>query len=180
MMAFPHEWQSVPMIKISHPQLKEFLGTDSKLIAFNQLLDLNNPENYRIKSFVDEAYGKKPKFRNKFDKEIIAVDERVNIAYMVYTESLMKLFPIPNDKSGKWITPGTVNRKLSEDEGLFVKGIFSMYTDEVRKGVHDNTYTTANEYLKYISLYQLQHGKELIPSERKINMEILYNKLNIF
>ncbi len=37
MMAFPHEWQSVPMIKTSHPQLKEFLGTDSKLIAFNQI-----------------------------------------------------------------------------------------------------------------------------------------------
>ena len=40
---------------------------------------------------------KAPKDRDKYDKDLIAVDERVNITYLVYTGALLKIFPFDDD-----------------------------------------------------------------------------------
>ncbi len=71
-----------------------------KLIDF-----FNEKGQYILKEQIDVAYAKKPATRNMFDKELIYVDERVNVSYMVFNGSLFKVLPNENDINSHWESP---------------------------------------------------------------------------
>ncbi len=81
---------------------------------------------YRIGEFVERAYAKKPSMQNKFDKEIMKVDERINVFYMVYSGMFLTVFPIPEHPNSKWVTSEEADQNFTGEEALFVKGILSM------------------------------------------------------
>ena len=180
MMTYPSEWQKVPMIKIGHPELKSFLGIKGKYASFGDIVDLNGKGGYLISEFVNKAYAKKPSQRGTFDKEVMKLDDRVNVAYMVYMGAFMKAFPIPGHSNQKWITPDKTDEHLKDEEALFVKGILSMFLSELRDAQESGNYEKATENLNYVFQYQHKYGKEVIPSDSQIKTEIFYNKSNIF
>ena len=83
MLSNPYEWQAVPMIKVKHPEVKEILGVEGKLASYFDFIDMNQGT-YKLSKYVSAAYNKKPAKRGMFDKDIIAVDEKLNICYMLY------------------------------------------------------------------------------------------------
>ncbi|MCB0806205.1 MAG: cytochrome c biogenesis protein ResB, partial [Bacteroidales bacterium] len=179
-MVYPNIWESVPIIKVAHPEVADLLGVDGKFASFDQIVDIRGTGGYRLGEYVERAYAKKPAEQSKFDKEVMKVDERVNIFYMVYSGTFLSAFPVPNDENHKWVTSASASKFKDEDESLFVKGILSMYFQEVAKGVQSGDYSSANEHLEYIHQFQEKYGAEVMPSEAKIDLEILYNKINIF
>lgn len=46
--------------------------------------------------------------------------------------------------------------------------------------VVDDNWEEANKFLSMITIYQQKAGSAVIPSESKINNEIIFNKLDIF
>ena len=179
-MAYPEIWEEVPIIKVAHPQLQEFLQNEGSYSSFNKLVDLRNTGQYKISEYVELAYEKKPAEQSKFDKEVMKVDERVNIFYMVYSGSFMNVFPIPGDDNHTWVSNAESKLFTNSDESLFVSGILSMYLDEVRKAIKSGNWTAADEHLGFIKQFQQKNGAKIIPSSKKVNMEITYNKINIF
>ena len=112
MMLNPTGWQSVPMIKVTHDGLKETIGMTGKYASFNQLVDFTQKDNvYKIGDLVQKAYAKQPSERGKFEKDVIAVDERVNICYMIYTGSFLRIFPIPGHANQSWAGLSELDRK---------------------------------------------------------------------
>jgi hypothetical protein len=107
MLIEPEKWQNTPMIKVTHPELKSLLHIDGKLAAFTDVLDLENGGTYKLRELVNQAYAKKASERSKFDNDVIAVDERINIFYMAMTGDLMKILPDPRGAKSPWFTPGT-------------------------------------------------------------------------
>jgi len=71
------------MIKVTHPELKELLGMDGKLASYMDFINLSEGT-YKLSKYVSEAYEKKPAKRNKFDNDVLKVDERLNICFMIY------------------------------------------------------------------------------------------------
>ena len=179
-MVYPEIWQKEEFIKVAHPQLAEFLKIKGKYARFNQFVDFNNEGKYLISDYVENAYAKKPSEQNKFDKEVMKVDERVNIFYMMYTGTFLNAFPVPGQPNHKWITAAESDEISKEDERLFVSSIFSMYFDEVARAVESGNWTEADKHLQYIKQYQKQNGANAVPSDKKIDLEITYNKINIF
>jgi cytochrome c-type biogenesis protein CcsB len=179
-MAYPELWQSVPIIKVTHPQLKEFLGAEGKLAAFSQVVDLSGTGQYKISEYVERAYAKKPANQSKFDKDVMHVDERVNIFYMVYNGSFLTIFPVPGHENYKWITASDASQIEDKDEQLFVGSILSMYLEEVRRAIQSGNWSAADEHLGYILKYQEKYGSEIMPSAGKVSLEIFYNEFNIF
>jgi len=55
-----------------------------------------------------------------------------------------------------------------------------MYLQELVRAVETKDYTKADEYLGYIKAYQLKMGASIIPASKKIDLEIKYNKWEIF
>jgi len=105
MSANPSNWQNEPIIKIANPELAKELGIVGDYISFNQLFDFDNGGIYRLKDRIDQVYQKEQSTRNKYDKEIINVDERVNICYQIYSGSMLALFPVSGQANGKWLIP---------------------------------------------------------------------------
>ncbi len=180
MLVNPAKWQSVPMIKIKNRGIRELLGIDSEHASFLDFFNLSSKSNYILSKYVGNAFRKKPAERNKLDKEFIKVDEKFNICYMAYSGSFLKVFPIPGDEKKQWLTDNKAVEYLDGEAALFVNNILPMYYDSVRYGINTGEWHKADRTLAYIKSYQEKYGRELIPSEDKIKMEVLYNKLNIF
>jgi cytochrome c-type biogenesis protein CcsB len=179
MLVQPAYWQNIRMIKVSDPQLKELIGIDGKYASFNNFVNLLNGQ-YKLTPFVDLAYNKKPAARNSFDKDVIKVDERVNICYMVYTGSLLRIFPKPDDINFTWYAAINADQNFDSIYAVFVKNILPLYFNTINEAIKTGNWDNADEHLEYIKLFQKKYGKAILPAKTKISLEILYNKLNIF
>ena len=112
MSANPVNWQNEPMIKVANTQLAKELGAINDYVSYNQLFDFDNGGAYRLKDKIDKVYQKEQSSHNKYDKEIVNVDERVNICYQLFNGNMLALFPIPGHSELKWsiakpVTPET-------------------------------------------------------------------------
>ena len=123
--------------------------------------------------------------KNKFDKEIMKVNERLNILLMTFSGSMLKIFPAQNSLNHKWVSiddsasyrplTGSINI-INEDLQLNVLtygNIFQLYFQNVNEAVKTNSYSRADQILGYIDNIQRQSGSaDVLPSEAKINTEI--------
>ncbi len=180
MISRPILWQDVRIIKVGHPEVKKLAGIEGKYAAFSDFVNLHSKSNYILRKYVEEAYGKKPAYRDKFDKEIIAVDERVNIAYMIYSSDILRIFPLPNDSvNNKWYSPKDAPI-FSKEDAVFVKGIMPMYIQAVNDARKNGDWQEAQKTLGYFAKFQKEFGVSVIPSDQKLDMEIRYNDMNLF
>jgi cytochrome c-type biogenesis protein CcsB len=171
MISDPEHWKNEPLIKISNPQLGKELGAVNEHVSFNQLFDFDNDGQYRLTALVEQAYQKEQVSRNKYDKEVINLDERVNICYQIFSGMMLTVFPIVGSVGGKWSPAVAVDS---------TGGLLNAYFLSVRKAQQLGIWQDANETLSRIKKYQLQYGGSILPSKGKIQLEIFYNTLNIF
>ena len=178
MLADPGTWQSVPMIKVSDKELKGILGVSGARASYNNFIDYKGGT-YKLSGYVDAAYKKKPASRTGFDKEIIKVDERVNICYMVYSGDFLNIFPLKDDENNSWYAVKD-SLKFATEDRAFVKNILPMYYGSISKGLQTGNWSEASQTLGYIKAFQEKFGSQIIPERSKAKLEINYNKLNIF
>lgn len=179
MISNPGGWQTVPMIKISNSELKKLLGVRGKFASFNDFLDYKKGGSYKLSGLIDQAYKKKPSSRTAFDKAIIKVDERVNICYMVYLGDFLKIFPLKDDINNSWISVNEASKFDSIDKG-FVENILPLYYGSIQNGIQSGNWAEATQNLNYIKTFQEKFGSDVFPSKTKIELEVLYNNVNIF
>ena len=177
MMNNPIVWSQVPMIKISHEKLKELLNTSESRVPFKMFFDKEG--NYVLKEEVEIAYSKKPIDRGKYEKDIITVDERVNICFTIYNGGILRFFPLPNDSNNTWFS-SVDSQVFSSNDSLFVSNIMKMYFTSINSAIKDSDWATCDSVVSYISKFQNRYGSEVMPADYKINLEVLYNKVNIF
>jgi len=181
MIISPTTFQEQPMIKIGHPKIAKQLGFDTskKYLRFSDFFSADKKV-YKLYDDVMEANRKRPIERSKYDKEVIKVDERVNISYMVYTGSLIRIFPKPNDANNLWLSPIDAMKQFDAKDGEMVQLMTMKYFQGIEKGIKEGDYSEANEALGFIEKYQQKFGENVVPSETHVKLEILYNSLNIF
>jgi cytochrome c-type biogenesis protein CcsB len=178
MSANPDKWKSIPIIKVGNTELQKTLGISGGSASFIQLFDQEG--NYRLNQMVQASYNKKQTLRNNLDKEIINVDERVNICYQIFNGDFLKIFPVPNDERKTWITHSTIPPTMKKEEADFVGGILKLYYEEYNNSVLSGNWSKTDEYLQGIKKYQTTYGADIIPSATKVSLEIFYNQFNIF
>ncbi|BCD60092.1 MULTISPECIES: cytochrome c biogenesis protein CcsA [unclassified Nitratiruptor] len=179
----PDIFQKIDMIYVHHPKLKKILGipTKQKYASFDDFFDQNNKVNpYKLAPYVQEAVAKKPAERNQFDKDVLKVDERVNVAYMVYTGALLRIIPNSHDKHGKWLSPVDAIKTFPPKEANLIRLIIASYFQNVDEGIKSGDWSKADKSLEVIKELQHYYGSSMIPSKTKIEAELLYNKLDIF
>ncbi|MDH5400044.1 MAG: cytochrome c biogenesis protein CcsA, partial [Cyclobacteriaceae bacterium] len=172
-----NKWQAKPVIYINDPALQSLLGLYDNYARFTDFF--NEQGQYKIKDQVDQAYIKKPALRSKFDKELLNVNERVNVFYLTINGSLLNILPLPNDPGNKWATPGHYMHAAAKIPGLDSM-IYSKYIYSLNEAKASGNYLEAETNLAKLISYQNEYGAAIIPPEKQTRMEILYNKLNIF
>ena len=174
MMTYSRKWQQVAMIKITHPELKKVLGIDGKYASYMDFITSDG--NYKLSKQISEAYEKSPAFRNKFDNDVMKVDERLNICFMIYNGDFLNILPDPFDSHHAWYSPVSEVVNLPQEDSTFLKSIIPTLLSAIS---HNNS-SQAKELLSGIADYQKMYGAAIWPSENKIKLETLYNKLLIF
>lgn len=102
MTADPAAWKNEPIIKIANTKLASELGISQDYATYNQLFDFDNGGEYRLREKVDQVYHKERSTQNKYDKEIINLDERINICYQIFNGNLLNIFPVLQHPNQKW------------------------------------------------------------------------------
>jgi len=188
MIINPRAWQKLPIIKVKNKQLKKILGINlsNKYFSFDNVY--NQFGTYKFEDDLEIANQKKPSQRTKFDKELIKVDERLNIIYNLFTGAFLKLFPKVEDKNNKWLDPtlaiSVINDgvgALQKQEARVIANLMDNYFIAL-KDANENkgTWEKSDYALLEIIDYQNKYGKNVMPSGFKIDAELMFNKYNVF
>lgn len=178
MLVFPDFWQTVPMIKVSHPEIQKILHIQTSYVSFGGVLNHSDKSPYVLNTYVNEAYQKKPASRSTFDTEIIRLDERINLCYQIYSGDLLRIFPKRDDPTHTWYSPTSFSKTFSGKDSTFAASILPLYLQSLQNRGKDPKLT--NEAYSLLHTYQQNFGKDIIPSPFKIKLETIYNSLNIF
>ncbi|ADN09065.1 cytochrome c biogenesis protein [Sulfurimonas autotrophica] len=183
MMIRPDIYRDIKLIQTNDEKINEAIGVrkDAKYASFAQFFqDPEGMRGYKILNLVDEASRKAPKDRNKLDKAALKIDEKVNVVYMVFTGSLLKIWPKPNDLNNKWYATIEALKTFDAEQALKVRTIAIEYFTAVDAALSSGDWSKADTGLKKIDEYQKFYGSAVYPSENKIKAEIFYNHSNIF
>lgn len=169
-------WKDVPLIRIANKDLQGKIGIKGKYAAFSDLVDLNGNGTYKISEDVNSAYAKAPGDRSKTDKEIMKIDERVNVVYMIYKGDFLKLFPL-KDGTHNWGSPEeAMKMAINKEDSLYLKSIIPVLTDALQT----NNLSSTRQIEESISGYQTRFAGYELPAEGRTKTELLYYKMNIF
>ncbi|WP_299899197.1 cytochrome c biogenesis protein CcsA [uncultured Aquimarina sp.] len=178
----PDSWQLLELIKIEKKAIHEL----------NHLIEINNSGhssvsqffdfqgNYKLKHLVNKAYSKAPGKRSAFDKDIIKIDERVNIIWGIFNGQFLKIFPDKNDSNQKWLCPIDTDSNFQKEDQLFFDKIIPTYFENLSNAIKTNDWTKPDETIELINKFQKENGDSIILSENKINTEIWFNNNPIF
>ncbi|MBN2894904.1 MAG: cytochrome c biogenesis protein CcsA [Campylobacterales bacterium] len=183
MMLSPDAWREIAMIRTGNEALNKLLGIDSKAkyTSFSQFFEFpSEMGGYKLAAAADEASRKAPGKRNTFDKAVLQVDERVNVAYMVYTGALLRIWPAPSDPGNRWMATIEALQNLDQQSTEVIRSLAVNYFNAIDEGVAKGDWSKADAALEAIKAHQQSVGAAVYPSGTKIEAERLYNRLNVF
>ncbi len=176
----PKLYQHIAMIKVDHTRIAKELGLP-KGAKYAKFYDFfTEAGEYKLKKQMDISVRKKPLEKNLYDKELVKVDERLNVAYMVYTGALLQIYPEPNSQNHKWMNPQDAISKFPKELSEIVR-MMTVYlfqgAAEIQKSGNTEQYDKA---MRLIQMYQKKFGAEVMPSSNVVDVEIAYNSLGLF
>ena len=183
MMTRPEAWREIKLIKTSHKGVNKLLGLKEKdkTAAFSQFFEFpDEMAGYKLTAAVEEAIRKAPGKRDKYDKAVLKVDERVNVAYMVFSGALLRMWPVPHDANNKWLDTMGALQTLQGDANYLIRQLAVNYFTAVDKGLATGDWSDADKALDAIANYQKKIGEAVYPAQSKIDLEIWMNHANIF
>lgn len=173
-----YHWQNVPLIKVSNEEVRQLLNLKGERAAFSDIVTFGAGGGYKLSAHVEKAYAKAESERTRFDKEVIKVDERVNICYMMSRGDFMRIFPL-RDGTDHWgVATDAVRNDVSMEDSLFVMSVLPMWAQAVT--AVGKSVAKPEEYLAALKQYQLVHAGYELPSQAKVKAELFYYKAKIF
>ena len=176
------EWYAVPLIKLGkHEAIKKKLSVGGDYASYKDFFDTNGE--YKLREEMRRIYGLEPIDQGVYEKELLKIDERVNILSMAFSGTLLKIVPNPSDSNNTWVSNTAHNHGANDGhnhEESAADTFFSTYRASLLEASNTKDYQAADHLLEELKAYQIQNGGEIMPSEAKIHAEILLNKLNVF
>lgn len=178
LLAMPDMWMRVPFIALSNPELAAYYDLTDGECAYLQVFDQNG--DYKLQEKLEEAYGKMPNQRNRFDKDLMKLDEQINIFHQLINHQLLNLFPKEDDPNHKWYASGDDLSVFTGKDSMFVSRILDWYLEEVQGALQSGDWSKADEVVNMVGTYQQAKNKTLDISAKRIEAELKYNKMDVF
>lgn len=171
-------WLEQPLIKIGDAT-KRMLALQGKKAAYADFFTADGT--YRLTAEMDRISNVKPAEQTTTDKELIKVDERINIINMVFTGQIFRIVPVPGDQNNGWSGAHAHDHTDGHDHGPSVADLFfEKYGEALSHAAHSGDYSAADRLLQELAAFQRKESPGIIPSDRKISAEILLNESSIF
>ncbi|WP_188618022.1 c-type cytochrome biogenesis protein CcsB [Cloacibacterium rupense] len=177
----PMAWMNDQIIKVGSSGGEELLKkTKANEKGYTSMMNLFVSDTQGMPRFILEddfntAFRKKPAEQSKYDLEVIAINERVQIFYGILSGQYFRIIPIQNDPNHTW------NSWLDQEQKADpqAQNVIAPYFLSVIDATKNNDWAKANAELEKVKEYQKTWGKSVIPDESKINIEVLLNTLNL-
>lgn len=174
----PSEWYHAPLIRLGkHPEIRKMLGVDVPYASYADFFHTDG--SYKLSDAVRAAYNKESRDRGVLDKELIKVDEKVNICSMVFSGNLFRIFPVPGDTSNHWRSPADATRHGASGVP-FIDQFYPAYLDALRTSRKNDQWEKPDRLLQDLGNYQQEYGSSIYPVASRISAELLLNRLDIF
>ena len=179
----PGVWFNAPIVYIKSGQkgdtIKKIIGIDEKIKKAPLVSFFDSLGNYKLANNLEKAYLSN--VPSQIEKDIIELDRRVNLLYSALEGKIMRIFPVPNDINNKWISYPEISEYSYEGaDSLYVNNVLNLYFQTLRVARQDQDYRQSEELLESIKGFQKKYGSKVMPSDFKINSEVVYNKADIF
>ncbi len=168
-------WSRVACIYVDNEQLIDKFGGSGKYLAFVDLLD--DQGGYQLEDEVEALYSKPAEARTKYDKELLKLDEKVNILNALFNGQMLQIFPRPG--SDRWSSPGDDLSAFEGKDSMFVSKIFPWLTEACSEAAETRRWDEPARVIGMIATYQNARGTDHIDPAR-IEAEMLYNRLAVF
>ncbi len=179
MLVTSAEWTDVPMVKLGdHPEVHRLLGVAGPFAAYRDFFDEKG--SYILRDEMRRANALKPIDRGVFEKDLLKVDERVNIIHMMLGGDLLRIIPVPGDPNNTWAGVNTDGGGHIHSNDPVAERFFAAYVPGLREAMHSNDYSLPDKLLNELSGYQKEKGAAVMPSDTEVHAEIFLNELNIF
>lgn len=172
-------WNMEPFIYVSGSALRKKLNLDGKYASFVDFFTFEFE--YVLVNDADIARRKKPAERNQYDKDVLKTDERVNLLFGVFTGGYLKIMPLPYDPNQNWYSPFDENHPFVNEDAEFMNSILPLYNSTVNEAHKTGDWSKADQVVELIDLFQRRvSDPNTIPSKSAVELEISYNKFDIF
>ncbi|MCR5862461.1 cytochrome c biogenesis protein CcsA [Flavobacterium sp. J372] len=172
-------WFSVPIIhlKRGNDSLRIVAGLEksAKYAALSDFFDQQG--NYKLAGILEKAYRENTP--TQFQKDYMDIGKRIDLLYSALTGQILKIYPIPGDENNKWLSYLELTETKDYDLQMG-RRMLPLYFMQLGKAVESKNYADADKTLEHLKTFQHKFGKEVIPSDDKVEAEILYNKYDIF
>jgi len=173
MIMYPDVWQNKRLFEIKHPDLQRLTGYRGNMVSFNDMMD-DSTGSYLLSDLVNDAYSKPVAMQSELDREVIKLDDRLNAFYLVQTGGLIRIFPDQGAENHKWASVSEAMMGQMTDKKDTMSHVFLRYLTALQQG----NYGAARVYIDQLSENQL--STVVLPPESKKNLEIFYNRINMF
>ena len=169
-------WRDVPLFQIKTKALKELLqkDKDTKYISFNDLFSANGE--YLLVKPLEEAASLKPSHQSAFHKEVIRMNERIEISHMVYGAKVYAIFPNTKEETDVWRDFQALWLDTDEAQSKLIQ----LQASRFLNAAFNRNYEKALLHVKKISDFQKEFGGNLLIKESKLSFEIVFNKIELF
>ncbi len=174
-------WTMVPMIKIGEKGGDELRKkTRANEDGYTSLMsmfpaDQNGNLHYVLEEDYNAAFRKKPADQSNYDKEVIAVNDRVQVFNEFFSGQLMRIIPVQNEPNNTWHS--WMDQNFEPD--MQAQKVMGPYFSSVLDAQKNGNWAKADSELKLVENYQQKWGKNVVPSKSKVDLEVFMNKVNL-
>ncbi len=181
MSEFPRVWFEAPLIAVKwqNDSIRKVLGV-AEDVSRIRLLDLIDEQgSNKLDPYLEEATTTNTP--NQFQKDIVKVYENAYLLNQALSGGILKIFPKPDDPNNKWVSyPELAEANFKGMDSVATRAILPAYFSVLKEARKTGDYTQADEILVGMKRFQEKYGSEVLPSDRKVQAELLYNEVNLF
>jgi len=178
LIVMPEMWTRVPLIAYSNKEISFNHDLTEQYCAYIELFDSNG--NYKLESDLTKAFSKPPNKRTTFEKDLIKLDEQINIFHQLINLQMINLFPIKGDETHKWYSPGDKFPEVFPQYRNAIVLLMQGYRSSVLEALKTGNWQSATNKLENIRQWQNQNNTLQEVNPHKLKAERIYNKVDIF
>lgn len=172
-------WYTVPLVKLGlHPTIHKILGVEGKYASYRDFFDQQG--RYKLQEEVRRAHAMNNADRGTLEKELLKIDERVNILDMTLSGSILKIFPNPDDPAHTWLAYPTHHHGHAHEEVSMAERFFNSYRESLAHGMSTGHFDQADMLLDELAKFQRKADGGIMPSETQVKAEIFLNNISVF
>lgn len=183
MQVDPGYWANEPLIKVGQrggdKLIKETGANAEGYTSYANLIDPGTGI-FKLEKQDDKAFRKRKADQSNYDKAVIEVTERFNIFSNIAFGYYTNIIPVKNDLAQTWRSWIYSSEKNTVEIDDTAYALLTPYFNEVKDGLGTGDWSKADKSIEIISEFQQVWGKNVVPAQSKVDLEILYNHLNIF